>query len=448
MFKLVFDEGESNEQTVGDDDKWATRLTASSYSWLTFTGTVDLDAGPHTVKVYGKEVSGSGIQYLGTGTVPVGGCRIMLLNSSGSGAGGALTDTAVLSGDYTITGAWADVDNGGGDELTVTVTVAQDEQLLLSLVGWVSQTLAGSTFIRWVIDSDNYATVTESNNAGYGSNMSHTWISPALDAGSHTIKIQAYRSAASLLNAGARLSVTRYRGGQVPIRNSGETIVDKPAAFDFIAPGFSVSNSGGTARVSLLAQDGYMKLPEATTDPTVSSTDGYLYSKDDAGDIELFYMDDSSNTVQITKDGYVNSHCSYGEMYISSSSATATSQTPTYTKVLGTYADGYLSDFTHSNGTLTYTSPITRMFSFNAQISAISSSADVFYFRVAVNGTTIAKSEGRRRISSVANEIGSISLVCILELTQNDEIEIYVTRESASAVNVTAEKMSIVLRSM
>ncbi len=52
--------------------------------------------------------------------------------------------------------------------------------------------------------------------------------------------------------------------------------------------------------------DGYLKLPEADGNPIAVVNDGYLYSKDDGGDTELFYLDDSGNAVQITKDGLVN----------------------------------------------------------------------------------------------------------------------------------------------
>ena len=47
-------------------------------------------------------------------------------------------------------------------------------------------------------------------------------------------------------------------------------------------------------------------LPELGADPTVVANTGFVYTKDDAADTELFYRDDSGNIVQITKDGDVN----------------------------------------------------------------------------------------------------------------------------------------------
>ncbi len=44
-------------------------------------------------------------------------------------------------------------------------------------------------------------------------------------------------------------------------------------------------------------------LPELAVDPTAVTNTGFLYTKDDAGDTELYYRDDSGNIVQMTADG-------------------------------------------------------------------------------------------------------------------------------------------------
>ncbi len=44
-------------------------------------------------------------------------------------------------------------------------------------------------------------------------------------------------------------------------------------------------------------------LPELGADPSAVANTGFLYTKDDAADTELFYRDDSGNIVQITQDG-------------------------------------------------------------------------------------------------------------------------------------------------
>lgn len=47
-------------------------------------------------------------------------------------------------------------------------------------------------------------------------------------------------------------------------------------------------------------------LPELAGDPATATNTGFVYTKDDAGDTELFYRDDSGNVVQFTKDGGIN----------------------------------------------------------------------------------------------------------------------------------------------
>jgi hypothetical protein len=47
-------------------------------------------------------------------------------------------------------------------------------------------------------------------------------------------------------------------------------------------------------------------LPELASDPTNATNTGFLYTKDDATDTELYYEDDAGNVVQLTKDGAIN----------------------------------------------------------------------------------------------------------------------------------------------
>lgn len=44
-------------------------------------------------------------------------------------------------------------------------------------------------------------------------------------------------------------------------------------------------------------------LPERGSDPSAVANTGFLYTKDDSADTELFYRDDSGNVVQLTLDG-------------------------------------------------------------------------------------------------------------------------------------------------
>jgi hypothetical protein len=44
-------------------------------------------------------------------------------------------------------------------------------------------------------------------------------------------------------------------------------------------------------------------LPELAADPSAVANTGFVYTKDDSADTELYYRDDSGNVVQITRDG-------------------------------------------------------------------------------------------------------------------------------------------------
>jgi hypothetical protein len=47
-------------------------------------------------------------------------------------------------------------------------------------------------------------------------------------------------------------------------------------------------------------------LPESAGDPTNATDTGFVYTKDDGGDTELFYIDAAGNVVQLTVDGAIN----------------------------------------------------------------------------------------------------------------------------------------------
>ena len=65
------------------------------------------------------------------------------------------------------------------------------------------------------------------------------------------------------------------------------------------------------SNVTQITKDGYLRLgpgylPEVSS-PVQRDDVGFIYTKDDAGDTELFYMDDAGNEVQLTANGNINS---------------------------------------------------------------------------------------------------------------------------------------------
>lgn len=74
-----------------------------------------------------------------------------------------------------------------------------------------------------------------------------------------------------------------------------------------------VDNLGNhTAEEDLLIGSYHIRLGEAT-DPTNVANKGFIYLKDDAGDTELYYIDDSGNVIQITQDGSVTGVNPFGD---------------------------------------------------------------------------------------------------------------------------------------
>lgn len=132
----------------------------------------------------------------------------------------------------------------------------------------------------------------------------------------------------------------------------------------------------------------------------------------------------------------------YGEAYVSTPAATTTSQTPTFTKIAGTYTAGELSGFTHSAGTLTYTGTNTKKFRVTAVISGDADGTDDYQFRLAKNGTDLAKTQIVRSIAG-SNDIGVVAIQGIIELATNDTLQVEVARVGATARDVTADNLNL-----
>lgn len=128
----------------------------------------------------------------------------------------------------------------------------------------------------------------------------------------------------------------------------------------------------------------------------------------------------------------------HGSCYISTADTTTVSQTPTFTKIAGTYTAGELNGFTHSAGVLTYTGSLTKKFLVVASVSADATATDDYLFRVAKDGTSIAASQITRSISG-ANDIGAITLCWVVELATNATIQVQVSRDGASGNLSNAE---------
>ncbi|NIT79780.1 MAG: hypothetical protein GWN58_34030 [Anaerolineae bacterium] len=243
---VVFDEGEAFEQSIGNTDDWQARVV-DGYGHPTFTSRVTLTAGSHTLKVYAREVAGTGAQ-ITEAVTPTAPIKVVLKAVTGSGVAGTLVSEAEMSASHTITATYPTFEDI--PSLSVTVDTAANERVLLSTTLTLEQNALGTTWIQWDIDGTPYGTrVSGAGDTTWSQNLSHSILSPELSAGSHTIKLQVAENANSFLWPG-KIQVTRFRGGLVPVRKDGQVVLDKPAAWDFVGPNVQVTNVGGTAQVN------------------------------------------------------------------------------------------------------------------------------------------------------------------------------------------------------
>lgn len=131
--------------------------------------------------------------------------------------------------------------------------------------------------------------------------------------------------------------------------------------------------------------------------------------------------------------------------YVTSAAASDAITATTYLNALSnaTVADGgeTTSDWTidTANGRTTYTGTDTIRVTVIATISATSSqSNEVVRFRMAKNGTTIAKTEQSRKIGT-GTDVGALALSAIIEVAENDYIELHTTLDTSTSDTVTVE---------
>jgi hypothetical protein len=174
-------------------------------------------------------------------------------------------------------------------------------------------------------------------------------------------------------------------------------------------------------RVSMLGSNGNVGI----------STNTPIYKLDVFGDARI--------TEDITEEGD-----SSAEFYVlPSGTATTTISAGVYTPILGTFLTNGLDNFTFAGSTLTYTGTQTSSFTITCPVSAadVGAGSDEGHFRIAINGTTLERTEQHRKFS--ANDIGSITVATRIQLATNDEISLWVTSEGGN--NYVVEHINFVV---
>jgi len=313
QIKLVFDEGEANEQTIGYNEQWQTRPTTGNYTEPVFRDVVELSAGSHTVKAYGKLLAGTSFQVTASQDHPP---VLMLTAVTGSGAGGILVDSVELLAQFnTSSTSFVDVDNGGGDALSLNVDVFNNEQIMIFLEGRLTRSGGANRVdvqynVGGVLIPSSDVIGESSGYESLGAGSFGPVITPKLTAGTKNIKIQIKVSSNSAaVPSGTKLKVIRFRGGLVPIQDDGYNLIGQPQAFNFFGSGVAVTDNNGTADIEISGGsglvDGYLPLPEKVSDPPYEEGYGALYAQKVDGYTELHYMDDYGFATQMTVKGSV-----------------------------------------------------------------------------------------------------------------------------------------------
>lgn len=71
-------------------------------------------------------------------------------------------------------------------------------------------------------------------------------------------------------------------------------------------PAFNFQGSGSVILGELTGDESSLNIRERLSDPTSELDFGKVYTKDESGNTELFYIDSNDNVIQITDDGYLN----------------------------------------------------------------------------------------------------------------------------------------------
>jgi hypothetical protein len=148
-------------------------------------------------------------------------------------------------------------------------------------------------------------------------------------------------------------------------------------------------------------------------------------------------------TIPVTDGGTGVTQSAYGEYYLGvTPTATVITTTGQYEKVAGNTVEGTLSNFTHpSSNRLTYTGTATRKFFVSAALAFHGDSTDEYNFVIYKSGVEVGSSS----ISVTGkgtNDLAHVSSQCIVDLTNTNYIEVFVTNTSTVA-DLTVDFMNV-----
>jgi len=234
-----------------------------------------------------------------------------------------------------------------------------------------------------------------------------------------------------------KVGLTTHISGILPLANggtgttSGVSLADASGILPVANGGTNVTTSTGTGSVVL------------STSPTLVTP---VLGTPAAGSIltnctGLPLTSGVTGVLPVVNGGTGVSQSAYGELYLTTIIETAIAAADTPTKVLGTTTDGFLSNFSHSNGRLTYTGTATRKFYVSVSLSFHGANGTEYSFSVAKDATPIDASKLQATATGPTN-LAHVSSQCIIELLTNEFIEVFVENVVDSA-DVTIDQMNI-----
>ena len=221
--------------------------------------TQPLSAGQHTIRLMAAKTGGAPV-FAGVNNSSVSTFQVTRHKSDGIGAG-SVTATDTLVGDTTITTRHPTLMDTGLQVLVNTVT---NETVLLNFSGYAAAAsgLSSGIFLYYQVDGDPEVLLTVDSTEQIPTTEKNISASASVliaAAGAHTIKLRAGTTLVDwVIHAeAAKLSVTQYRGGQIPFKNNGALVENTPVDIDF-GPEFELTSTAKS--VSVRTAPGFMRV--------------------------------------------------------------------------------------------------------------------------------------------------------------------------------------------
>ena len=163
--------------------------------------------------------------------------------------------------------------------------------------------------------------------------------------------------------------------------------------------------------------------------------------------IQALFADNSAGAIspQDLRDAVETLATKYGEIYVSSSSATSITDTTSYFDIAGTWTLGQAKQFDeNTNGQLRYTgTPDVEAMVKGSVSVTVAGNNDIVHLEIRKNGQDVTGSDATLKLATGA-DVQSFSVLGVVSLSTNDYITLAVRNETATD-NITAVEAHLVV---